>query len=231
MRHATRLPDIDLPPYRLSGVVYGTLLNHAPALAALGSAVHEAPYKGPPKAPVLFIKPRNTLAASGDAIAIPKSPNEVVVGASLGVVIGRTACHLQAENALDHVAGFTIVGDLSLPHDVFYRPSIRFIARDGFCPIGPTVVSQATIKDPDALKIQVYVNGTLMQETTTGERLRSVVQLLADVTEFMTLHPGDILTTGVSFGAPRARAGDSSRIVIQGIGELINHFKAEGDPA
>ena len=64
-----RLPGLDVPPFRLSGVVYGTLLNHEPALAALGPATHQAPYKAPPKAPVLYLKPRNTLAACGDVAA------------------------------------------------------------------------------------------------------------------------------------------------------------------
>lgn len=222
------LPEFDVTPYRLSGVVYGTLLNHEGALQALGDAVHAAPYKAAPRAPVLYLKPRNTLACHGARIAVPADAPELEVGAALGIVIGQTACRVSVEQALQHVAGYTIVNDISVPHDVFYRPSIRFKARDGFCPIGPVVVPRAAIADPDDLAVQVYVDGELKQQTTTGQRLRNVARLLADVTEFMTLQPGDVLMLGVSAGAPRVRAGQQSRIAIEGVGELVNHYASEG---
>ena len=223
--------EFDVPPYRLSGVVYGTLLNHEPALHALGDAVHVAPYKAAPRAPVLYLKPRNTLACHGDRIAVPADAPELEVGAALGIVIGQMACRVSPEQALLFVAGYTIVNDISVPHDVYYRPSIRFKARDGFCPVGPVVVPRAAIADPDDLAVQVFVDGELKQQTTTGQRLRNLARLLADVTEFMTLQPGDVLMLGASAGAPRVRAGQQSRIVIEGIGELVNHFASEGHTA
>src|SRR4051794_38245427 len=98
--------------YRLSGTVYGVLLNHAPALHALGASVNEAPYKAPPKAPVLYLKPRNTLAGPGSTCELPAGVDALQMGVNLGVVIGRTACHVAESNALDHVAGYVIVHDL-----------------------------------------------------------------------------------------------------------------------
>ena len=94
--HAMALPEIDVPfpPYRLSGVVYGCLLNHRPALAALGEAVNAAPYKAAPKAPVLYVKPRNTLAGDGATVCVPTDATELELGAALGLVIGRTACRV-----------------------------------------------------------------------------------------------------------------------------------------
>src|SRR3982751_6217591 len=89
-------------PYRLSGTVYGVLLNHASALAALGAAASAAPYKAPPKAPVLYLKPRNTLAGPGSACELPAGVDALEIGANLGLVIGRTACHVAESNALDH---------------------------------------------------------------------------------------------------------------------------------
>lgn len=225
------LPEFDVAPYRLSGVVYGTLLNHEPMLHALGDAVHAAPYKAAPRAPVLYLKPRNTLSCHGAAVAVPADAVELEVGATLGIVIGQTACRLSPEQALQHVAGYTIVNDVSVPHEVFYRPSIRFKARDGFCPIGPVVMPRAAIADPDDLAVRVYVDGELKQQATTGQRVRNVARLLADVTEFMTLLPGDVLMLGVSAGAPRVRAGQQSRIVIDGVGELVNHYFSEGHAA
>jgi len=225
------LLEFDVAPYRLSGVVYGTLLNHEPALQALGDAVNAAPYKAAPRAPVLYLKPRNTLAGSGDRIAVPTDAPELEIGAALGIVIGKTACRVSAEQALQFVAGYTIVNDISVVHDVFYRPSIRFKDRDGFCPLGPQVVSCDAIANPDDLLVQIFVDDELKQQTTTGERFRSVARLLADVTEFMTLCPGDVLMLGVSAHAPRVRAGQQSRIVIEGIGALVNHFVSEGQTA
>jgi 5-oxopent-3-ene-1,2,5-tricarboxylate decarboxylase/2-hydroxyhepta-2,4-diene-1,7-dioate isomerase len=223
--------EFDLAPYRLSGVVYGTLLNHKPALQALGDAVHAAPYKAAPRAPVLYLKPRNTLAAHGASIGVPADAAELEVGAALGIVIGQTACQVTFEQAMQYVAGYTIVNDVCVPHDVFYRPSLRYRVRDGFCPIGPVVVPRSAITDPDALSVQVFVDGALKQTTTTGQRFRTVAHLLADVTEFMTLLPGDVLMLGVSAGAPRVRAGQHTRIAIEGIGDLVNHFVQEGQAA
>ncbi len=220
--------EFDVAPYRLSGVVYGTLLNHEPAIAALDAVARHPPYKAPAKAPVLYLKPRNTLIGHGDAVTVPADAPELEIGACLGIVIGRTACRVTEEQALDYVAGYSIVSDISVPHDVFYRPSIRFKARDGFCPVGPTVVPCRKMANPDALAVRVHVNGALVHSTTTGERRRTVARLLADVTEFMTLSPGDVLMLGVSAGAPRVRAGQQVRIEIEGVGQLDNRFITEG---
>jgi 5-oxopent-3-ene-1,2,5-tricarboxylate decarboxylase / 2-hydroxyhepta-2,4-diene-1,7-dioate isomerase len=219
----------DAPPYRLSGTVYGTLLNHQSALAALGGAVHEAPYKAPPQAPVLYIKPRNTLAGDGDAIVVPADAAMLEVGATLGLVIGRTACRVSELDALQYVAGYAIVNDVSVPHASYYRPAIRYKARDGFCPIGPRVVARREVADPDALTIRVYVDGTLAQQGSTADLVRPVARLLADVTEFMTLAPGDVLLVGVPAGAPRVHAGQWVAIEIDGLGRLENRFVAEAN--
>jgi len=125
---------------------------------------------------------------------------------------------------LSHVAGCTIVADISMPHASFYRPSVRLKARDGFCPIGPRVVP---IAQPDAVDVRVWVDGALVHETTTGDRLRSAARLLADVSAFMTLSPGDVLMLGVSAGAPRVRAGQRAEIEMAGIGRLQMQFAAE----
>jgi 5-oxopent-3-ene-1,2,5-tricarboxylate decarboxylase/2-hydroxyhepta-2,4-diene-1,7-dioate isomerase len=222
---------LDVPPYRLSGVVYGTLMNDAAALAALGDAVHRAPYKAPPKAPVLYVKPRNTLAASGAAVAVPQESGEFEIGAALGLVVGRTACRVAEARALEHLAGYVIVADLSLPHDSFYRPSIRFKARDGSCVVGPQVVPRSAVADPDALAIEVAVDGRVVQQASTAGMQRSAARLLADVTEFMTLRPGDILMLGVPVSAPRARAGQRFAVRIAGLGCLDGELVAEQEVA
>ena len=212
------------PP--VGGTVYGTLLNHREALAALGEQVNAAPYKAPPKAPILYIKPRNTWAQSGDAVVVPSDAHELQIGATLGLVIGRTACKVTVANALDHVAGYVVVNDISVPHDSFYRPSMRFKCRDGSCPMGAYVPRDA-VANPDALAVTVAIDGVVVQHTDTGGRVRSVAQLLVDVTEFMTLNPGDILSIGVAAHAPLARAGQRVTITIESVGQLENVLVAE----
>ncbi|HKT73056.1 MAG TPA: fumarylacetoacetate hydrolase family protein [Steroidobacteraceae bacterium] len=224
MAFCDSIVPMDVAPYRLTGRVYGTLVNHQSALKTLGNAVHEAPYKGAPQGPVLYIKPRNTLARSGDVLVVPADTQELEVGASLGIVIGRTACALSERVALDFVAGYLIVNDVSVPHSVFYRPSIRFKARDGFCPIGPRVVSKSAVTNPDDLQIDVLVDGALQQSASTKDLTRSITRLLADVTDFMTLAPGDVLTVGSAAPAVRVRAGQSVAIDIEQVGRLTTSF-------
>lgn len=215
----------DFAPWRLSGQVFGVLLNHRPALAALGDAVHAAPYKAPPRAPVLYLKPRNTQVAEGAAVVVPQGVPALEVGAALGLVIGRIACRVSEADALAHVAGLVVVADLSVPHDSFYRPSVRLKARDGFCPIGPRVVPLGV--DADGLSVRVAVDGTIVHETDTADRIRPAARLLADVTEFMTLAPGDVLMLGVSHGAPRVGAGHAVAVSIDGVGTLNFSLEAE----
>ncbi len=221
----------DVTPYRLSGAVYGVLLNHREALNELGDAVNLPPYKARPNAPVLYIKPRNTLTHAAPnapaTVVVPADAVELEVGATLGIVIGCTACRVSRASALDHVAGYTIVNDVSVPHTSFYRPSVRLKARDGFCPIGPRVVASDDVANPDDLAVHVYVDGSLVQRTSTGGMLRPVAALIADVTEFMTLAPGDVLMLGVAAGAPHVRAGQRVAIEIAGLGRLENAFVAE----
>ena len=214
----------DMPPYRLTGTVYGTLLNHRPALTALGDSVDKPPYKAAPKAPILYIKPRNALASANETVHVPDVVKDLEVGAALGIVIGRTACRVEEGQALAYVAGYTIVNDISVPHESFYRPSIRFKARDGFCPIGPRVAGTDEIRDPDRVPVRVFVDDVLVQSTSTADMIRPVAKLIADVTDFMTLAPGDVLMLGVAAGAPRVRAGQRAVIELEGIGRLETSF-------
>ena len=144
------------------------------------------------------------------------------MGAALGLVIGKQAVAVDEENALTYVAGYTIVNDVSVPHDSVYRPAVQHKARDGFCPIGPWIIDRQEVDNPDDLTIRVFINDKLQQENSTSNLIRSVSRLLADVTEFMTLSPGDVLLVGVPEEAPQAKVGDKIRIEIAGIGSLEN---------
>jgi 5-oxopent-3-ene-1,2,5-tricarboxylate decarboxylase/2-hydroxyhepta-2,4-diene-1,7-dioate isomerase len=215
------------PP--VTGTIYGALLNYKGVLEVLGDAVHEAPYKGAPKAPVLYIKPANTVIGHEMAIPVPDDSVKLEMGAALGVVIGQTATRVKEEEALSYVSGYTIVNDVSAPHDSVYRPAIKQKARDGFCPVGPWIMPKEAIDNPDSLQVKVFINGQLKQENNTQQLIRSVARLIADVTDFMTLRPGDILLTGVPENAPLAKVGDVVRIEIDGIGFLENILVHEKD--
>jgi 5-oxopent-3-ene-1,2,5-tricarboxylate decarboxylase/2-hydroxyhepta-2,4-diene-1,7-dioate isomerase len=217
--------QLHFPPFRLTGTVYGTLLNYRPALAALGAAASQPPYKAPPQAPVLYVKPRNTLAPADAPVVVPGGVEELEVGASLGLILGQAACRLAAGNAADAVAGLLPVNDVCIPHDSFFRPSVRLRARDGFCPLG-VATARAAAGDPDAMAVRVYVDERLVLQASTADMIRSVARLLVDVTEFMTLAAGDILTMGVATPAPRVRAGQVSRIEIGGLPPLVTRFVA-----
>lgn len=230
--HSSKLA-LDTP---VTGMVYGTLLNYKGVLEALGNAVNEPPYNAPPIGPVLYIKPANTHIGYGSAIPLPADAEQAAIGAALGVVIGRTATRVSESEALDYVAGYTIVNDVQIPHQQLFRPAIRHLSRDGFCPAGPWVMKPEAIGDPHNLKIRVYVNGVLKQEQTTARLIRTIPRLLAEVTDFMTLNAGDMLHVGIPENAPLAAAGDVVRIAIDGIGCLDNPVvreqgRAEGGEA
>jgi 5-oxopent-3-ene-1,2,5-tricarboxylate decarboxylase / 2-hydroxyhepta-2,4-diene-1,7-dioate isomerase len=218
---------VPLAPWALSGTVLGVLMNHRPALAALGEAAHQAPYKAPPQAPVLYLKPRNTWVPSGGTVPVPADAPELELGATLAAVIGRTAHAVPASQALDHVAGWLLVADVCVPHAVYYRPSLRWRVCDGFCPLGPEVVPRAAVPDPAALLLSVAVDGRVVHEAPCGDRVRDIAMLIADVSTFMTLQPGDLLMLGVAHGAPRVRAGQRAEIGAPGLAPLAMRFEAE----
>jgi 5-oxopent-3-ene-1,2,5-tricarboxylate decarboxylase/2-hydroxyhepta-2,4-diene-1,7-dioate isomerase len=224
------LLPLGFAPYRLSGTVITCLLNDAAQLAALGNAVHEPPHKAPPTAPVLAIKPRNALALDGADLELPAGEAALEIGASLGIVIGRVACNVSAASALDHVAGYTLVVDVSVPVPSHYRPSVRLKARDGFGPIGPRVVARDELA-LETLELVVTIDGQVAHRCGAGARVRSMAQLIADVSEFMTLHPGDVLTLGVSHGAPLARAGQRVTVSAAGIGQVSHRVVAAREAA
>lgn len=213
-----------LPP--VTGTVYATLLNFRGALHALGESVHAAPYLAPPNAPILYLKPVNTHAGHGAAVALPPGEDALRVGASLAIVFGRQATRVDARDALDYVAGYTVAADISVPHDSYYRPAVRQQCRDGYCPLGPWIVAAADVPNPDALAITVRVNGQIRQQNHTSNLIRPVAQLIAEVTAFISLRAGDLLLVGVPEGAPLAHAGDRIEIDIEGVGVLAHSVAA-----
>ncbi len=163
--------------------------------------MNEAPYKAPPKAPVLYIKPANTWSANGADIPVPARVPEVEVGATIAMVM----------KAPGEVAGYVLMNDLSVPHASFFRPPVKFKCLDGFLGVGARLLPADRASDPARFGLEVRINGELRQTVRFDHLVRDAPRLLADVGEFMTLEAGDVLMLGCDVGRPRAKVGDRDR--------------------
>jgi 5-oxopent-3-ene-1,2,5-tricarboxylate decarboxylase/2-hydroxyhepta-2,4-diene-1,7-dioate isomerase len=215
----------------LKGTLYGVVLNDRGSLERIGAALSEAPYKAPPKAPVLYIKPANTFAADGASIVLPPSTDSLEIGATIGVLIGKTASRLQPGDCAAAIAGYLIVADLSIPHESYYRPAIREKCFDASCVIANAPVPASAIAAPDRLDIHTAVNGKTVDRWSLQELVRDIPTLLCELTDYMTLQSGDVMLVGVKWKAPLAKAGDKVAISVAGMGEIsfsITAYAAEG---
>ena len=192
------------------GTVYGVLLNFRAELGALAPQMSAPPYQAPPRAPVLYVKTANTWTPHGGSIALPIGVSEVEVGATIAMVMGEAG----------QVAGYVPMNDLSIPHASFFRPPVRFKCIDGFLGIGPALRCDGA--DPASFSLEVRINGEVRQRADFSKLVRSAPQLLADVGEFMTLAPGDVLMLGCDAARPLARAGDRIEILAPGFETLRN---------
>ena len=197
--------------------VYGTLLNSRAEFEAWAPRMSGAPYKAPPKAPVLYIKPANTWSEDGADIALPAGVPEVEIGATVAMVMKGPG----------EAAGYLLMNDLSVPHASYFRPPVRFKCLDGFLGVGGTLLAADAAVDPSRFVLEVRINGELKQTVAFDQLVRSASQLLADIGEFMTLAAGDALMLGVGPNRPRARAGDRIDIKCAGLGSLSNRLVAE----
>jgi len=183
-----------------------------------------------PEAPLLFAKWQNTLVGPGDPIVIPPVVTKCDYEAELGVVIGAQVRDVSAENALEAVAGYVCVNDVSA-RDLQFADGqwTRGKSPDTFCPVGPALVSRDEIPDPQALPIRAILNGATVQESTTANMIFGVADVIAYVTRTITLEPGDLIATGTPAGVGAFRdpplfmkPGDEITIEIDGIGSLTN---------
>lgn len=183
-----------------------------------------------PERPLLFAKWPNTLIGPGEPIVIPPITSKVDYEAELGVVIGTRARGVSIENALDAVAGYVCVNDVS-GRDLQFADGqwVRGKSLDTFCPVGPALVSASEIPDPQVLGIRAILNGEVMQDSTTANMVFGVAEIVAFVSQAITLEPGDLIATGTPAGVgvfqdPQVllQPGDEITIEIDGIGSLTN---------
>jgi 2-keto-4-pentenoate hydratase/2-oxohepta-3-ene-1,7-dioic acid hydratase in catechol pathway len=188
--------------------------------------------------------PTTTLTDPGQPIRIPKiSPDHVDWELELAVIIGRTARNVSEADALNYVAGYTIVNDIS---DRKFRPHPNRKPRekdaffdwlhgkwhDSFCVCGPCVVTPDEIPDPQDLAMKLSVNGKVFQDASTAQQIFPVAAVIEFIASFVTLEPGDIISTGTPAGVGSTtgtflKPGDVVRGWIEGIGEVVNPVEAE----
>lgn len=210
-----------------AGTLFGIALNYQGLLRSRLEEFQQPPYQKPPVKPVLFIKTANTRNGHDQPVVFPAGVERLQPGPALGVVIGKDASRVSAAEAMNHVAGYCIVNEFSLPEDSYYRPAVKAKCRDGFCPIGPELVPASQIANPNALGIRLLVNGELRQQNSTANWVRNITQLIAELSEFMTLHQGDVLITGTPEGRVDVQPGDIVAVEIDGLGRLVNTVVAE----
>ena len=208
-------------PYQPGGTVYGTLLNFRREHALWAPRMHEAPYKAPPAAPVLYIKTANTFTPSGRAITLPNGVSEVEIAASLGLVAGESG----------RVAGAVLFNDVAIPHQSYYRPPVKYRCVDGFLGVGEVLRPVASLAELSSLALELRVDGVMRQRTALADLVRDAATLWADVNAFQSMRPGDVLMVGSDClddgSRPHVKAGDAVEITATGFAPLVNHFVQE----
>ena len=183
----------------------------------------------PPEVPTFFAKYANTLTGDGATVALPASSRKVDYEAEVAFVVGRTARDVDVATALDHVAGYTLLNDLSARDLQFQTPQwMPGKVFDGSAPCGPALVTADEVATaPDGIGIALDLNGERMQNATTADLIFPVPELLAHLSTLMTLVPGDIVSTGTPAGVggarePRVwlRPGDELLVSSPELGEL-----------
>tara|TARA_R110000796_G_scaffold20133_2_gene60172 strand:- start:10455 stop:11300 length:846 start_codon:yes stop_codon:yes gene_type:complete len=196
-------------------------LNYSDHAAETGAAI--------PEHPILFFKANSAIVGPNDDVMMPRGSTHVDWEVELGVVIGKKAKYVSRENALDHVAGYCVVNDVS---ERYFQTKLtgqwtKGKSCDTFGPTGPWLVTRDEIPDPQNLSMSLDVNGKRMQSGNTSTMIFSVAEIIEHLSGLMTLHPGDVITTGtppgVGMGMKPApvylKKGDVMELSIEGLGQ------------
>ncbi|EKS7200282.1 TPA: 4-hydroxyphenylacetate degradation bifunctional isomerase/decarboxylase [Enterobacter ludwigii] len=183
----------------------------------------------PPTEPLVFIKAPNTVTGDNQTSVRPNNIEYMHYEAELVVVIGKTAHKVSEREAMDYVAGYTVCNDYAIRDylENYYRPNLRVKSRDGLTPLSPHIVPKEAIPDPHNLTLRTFVNGELRQQGTTADLIFSIPFLIAYLSEFMTLQPGDMIATGTPKGLSDVQPGDEVVVEVEGVGRLVNRIVSE----
>jgi len=195
-------------------------LNYSDHAAETGATI--------PKHPILFFKANSAIVGAYDDVVIPRGSTHTDWEVELGVIIGKTAKYVSKEDALDHVAGYCIVNDVSERH---FQANLtgqwtKGKSCDTFGPTGPWLVTRDEVADPQNLSMTLDVNGKRMQTGSTATMIFSVAEIIEHLSGLMTLHPGDVITTGTPPGVALGmkpepiflKVGDVMDLKIEGLG-------------
>lgn len=215
------------PPVPTPGKIICIGLNYLRHAAESGAA--------PPSVPLLFSKFNNAIAAPNEPVPLPAVAKEVDYEAELCVVIGRRARYVSEADALDYVLGYCNANDVSA-RDLQMRTSQWLLGKtlDKFLPIGPYLVTADEAGDPTDMPVRGWLNGELRQNSSTADMIFSIAQIISYTSQYMTLEPGDIISTGtpegVIFGMKDKvwlKPGDEYVVEIGNLGRLVNRFVSE----
>jgi len=190
-----------------------------------------------PKSLFMFIKPTSTIIGPEDSVVIPPDCRKLDHEVELAVVIGKQGRYIPEEAAMDHVAGYTIFNDISDRGNLLQKETQRvdwfsMKAQDTFGPMGPYIVLTDEIQNPHGLGLRLWVNGELRQDSTGEEMVFKIPQIIAEISRFVTLEPGDLISTGTPTGTSYSTkkflgSGDIVECEIEGIGKLKNFIRVE----
>ena len=215
------------PPVAQVGKFIGIGLNYSDHAAEAGLPV--------PEEPIVFMKATSSICGPHDDVILPRGSTHGDWEVELGVVIGKPAAYVSEAEALNHVAGYCVVNDVSERHFQMHRSGqwTKGKSADTFGPIGPWLVTPDEVPDPQALGLTLDLNGERMQTGSTATMIFSVAQIIAHLSELMSLQPGDVIATGtppgVGMGMNPKRylvAGDVMELTVDGLGHQRQTVRA-----
>jgi acylpyruvate hydrolase len=183
-----------------------------------------------PEVPTLFAKYSTSVVGPGEAILIPRVTEQIDYEAEFAFVIGTRGQHISREHALDYVAGYTIINDVSA-RDYQFATSQWMVGKtfDTHCPMGPALILKDEISDPHDLDISLSIGGEVLQRSNTRQLIFKIPETVEYLAQIMTLEPGDVISTGTPAGVgftrkpPRwLQPGETVRVEIAGLGVLEN---------
>ncbi|UCH93567.1 MAG: fumarylacetoacetate hydrolase family protein [Candidatus Aminicenantes bacterium] len=191
-----------------------------------------------PEIPIMFLKGTNSITAHGDPIILPKAgPHEVDYEAELAVVMGKPVKNISPEDAVKGILGYCCANDVSARDWQIKKQKTQWTrgkSFDTFCPLGPCLVTKDEIPNPNLLRIQTEINGTIFQNSNTADMIFNVSTLVSHLSQSMTLLPGTVILTGTPEGVGFTRQppvflkqGDRVTISIENLGQLSNPVRAE----
>jgi 5-oxopent-3-ene-1,2,5-tricarboxylate decarboxylase/2-hydroxyhepta-2,4-diene-1,7-dioate isomerase len=206
----------------IPGAAYGVALNDRMLLTQRSDDFALPPYGAPPVGPVLYIKPGTCLSTGGAAIPLPRELDEIEAAATVALLFARDLTRAQPHQVADAIGAVCLALDVSEPHESYYRPAIRERCRDGFLPLGGFSAK------PERLgEVVTEIGGDEAHRWSMDRLHRSIDELCAEISGFMTLRAGDLLLIGLAADAPRARSGQTIVVRMDGLPTLRTFVSPE----